>query len=116
MSVAAISDALANGASGAREAQKRRSWLIVPASKSEQIEEAATSGADVVVLDLVELVAEQDKARARAALRDALAASAAADAEVFVQTGVSAAAADLPACVWPGVTGIVVSRIESPAD
>ena len=43
----------------------RRSWLLVPASKAEQVAAAPRAGADVIVLDLVELVAEKDKFAAR---------------------------------------------------
>jgi citrate lyase beta subunit len=43
----------------------RRSWLLVPLSREERITQAPRSGADVVVLDVVELVAEKDKPAAR---------------------------------------------------
>ena len=46
----------------------RRSWLLVPASKPDEIASAAKSGADVIVLDLVEVIAENDKPAARQAL------------------------------------------------
>src|SRR5689334_7423282 len=82
---------------------RRRSWLIVPASKRDPIDEAARSGADVVVLDLVELVAGKDKAAARSAVGDAIGRFGAAAPEVFVQTEPSCADTDLAACVWPGV-------------
>ena len=39
---------------------ERRSWLLVPASKPGQFAAAVACGADVVVLDLVELVTERD--------------------------------------------------------
>ena len=43
-----------------------RSWILVPVSKPEQIEQASRSGADAIVLDLVELIAENDKRAGRA--------------------------------------------------
>ena len=63
----------------------RRSWLLVPMSQAEQIEHAAASGADVIVLDLVELVAEQDKHGARKNVRAAIDKARAGGAEVFAQ-------------------------------
>jgi citrate lyase subunit beta/citryl-CoA lyase len=88
----------------------RRSWLIVPASRS--AEDAARAGADVIVLDLAEFVAEKDKPAARAGVRSAIALSEY-GGEVFVQIDTRAAEADLAACVWPGLTGVVVSRAET---
>jgi citrate lyase subunit beta/citryl-CoA lyase len=93
----------------------RRSWLVVPASRAARIREASQSGADVVVLDLVELVAAEDRGSAREEIRTAIAAAKAGGAEVFVQTDPAAAGADLLAAIWPGISGVVVSRAESPA-
>lgn len=90
----------------------RRSWLLVPASKPIEIEQAAKSGADVVVLDLAELVLEKDKPAARQAVRGAIDLLRAAGREVFVQTEPEFCGADLEASVWPGLSGIVMSRAE----
>lgn len=92
----------------------RRSWLVVPMSKTEQIAQAAQSGADVVVLDLVELVAEEDKPAAREKVQAAIHTVQACGAEVFAQIDPVLLYADLHACVWPGLSGVVVSRAESP--
>jgi citrate lyase subunit beta/citryl-CoA lyase len=89
----------------------RRSWLIVPASKS--AEDAARAGADVIVLDLAEFVTEKDKPAARERVRSAIAALSDHSGEVFVQIDTRAAEADLAACVWPGLSGVVVSRAET---
>jgi citrate lyase subunit beta / citryl-CoA lyase len=93
----------------------RRSWLLVPASKPHEIEHAAKCGADVVVLDLVELVIEKDKPAARHAVRGAIEALRAGAAEAFIQTEPEFCGADLEAAVWPGLAGIVMSRVETPA-
>ena len=85
-----------------------RSWLIVPASDSARVAEAARSGADAVVLDLVELVA--DKAAARKAARSAIASVKTA---VYAQVDAGALEADLDACAWPGLAGVVISRVET---
>lgn len=94
---------------------KRRSWFIVPASKPELIARAPQSGADVLVLDLVEFVAERDKVAARSGARAAIETLRGGGADVFAQIDPHAANVDLCACVWPGLAGVVVSRAESAA-
>lgn len=91
----------------------RRSWLLVPMSKAERIAQAPQCGADVIVLDLVELVAEEDKLAARKKVQAAIPAARAGGAEVFAQIDPELLDADLLACVWPGLGGVVVSRAES---
>ena len=93
----------------------RRSWLVVPMSKAEQIAQAPRSGADVIVLDLVEFVADEDKFAAREKVRAAINTVKAGGAEVFGQIDPESLHADLHACVWPGLSGVVVPRAESPA-
>ena len=90
---------------------RQRSWLIVPASNGGLVAEASRSGADVVVLDLVELVADRDAARK--AVRAAIESAKAGGAEVYAQVDAGALEPDLSACAWPGLAGIVVSRAET---
>jgi citrate lyase subunit beta / citryl-CoA lyase len=94
--------------------RRRRSWLLVPVSRPELIEEAVRSSADVIVLDIAELVAEQDKPAARRRIGGTVSAARAGGAEVYVQIDASNFEADLEACVQPGLAGVVVSRAESP--
>ncbi|MCC7486379.1 MAG: hypothetical protein IT529_15510 [Burkholderiales bacterium] len=93
-----------------------RSWLIVPASKPREIALAGRSGADVVVLDFVEFVADALKPAARESARSAVEAARAGGARVYVQTTPDFMNADLRAAVWPGVAGVVISRAESPGN
>ncbi len=93
----------------------RRSWLLVPTSKPELIAQAAQSGADAIVLDLVELVAKKEKDAARVQVQAAIPTVKAGGAEVFAQIDPDFHYVDLHACVWPGLSGVVVSRVESPA-
>jgi citrate lyase subunit beta/citryl-CoA lyase len=93
----------------------RRSWLLAPVSRPQSIDEAARSGADVVVLDLVELVAEKDKHAARTAVQAAISSVRAGGAEAFVMIDPVLMYADLHACVWPGSSGVIVARAESAA-
>lgn len=92
----------------------RRSWLLVPLSDEERVGQAGRSGADVIVLDLQELVPEEKKPAARERAGSALATARAGGAEVFVQVDPEVLYADLRACVWPGLSGVVVARLESP--
>ena len=91
----------------------RRSWLIVPATQRDLSEDAAKCGTDVIVLDLVELVAEARKADARSSVASAVDAVRSNGAEAFVQVDPEVAA-DLRACVSPGLSGVLLSRVESP--
>lgn len=92
----------------------RRSWLLVPMSKAGLVAQPAQSGADAIVLDLVELVAEQEKHAARTNVQAAIHTVKAGGAEVFAQIDPDFLYLDLHACVWPGLSGVVVSRAESP--
>ena len=92
----------------------RRSWLLVPVSHPHRVSDAPSAGADVIVLDLAEFVAESDKPAARESLRDCLVPASSTGAEVFVQIDPELMLADLTAAVWPGLDGIVVTRAETP--
>ena len=94
-------------------ARIRRSWLVVPMSKAEQVALASRLGADVIALDLVEFVAEEYKPAARERVQAAIRTAHAGGAEVFAQVDPELLVADLHACAWPGLTGVIVSRLES---
>ena len=94
----------------------RRSWLIVPCDDAIQIEQAAASAADVLVLDLMELVPEGMKAAVRERLPETIAQLARGDAEVFVQVDKELLYADLFASVQPGLRGVLMPRLESPQE
>src|SRR2546427_6490803 len=94
-------------------ARVRGSGVVVPMSKAEQIARASRSGADVIVLDLVEFVAEEYKPAARELVQAAIRTAHAGGAEVFAQVDPELLVADLHACAWPGLTGVIVSRLES---
>ena len=92
----------------------RRSWLLTPVSHPDRVSNAPSAGADVIVLDLAEFVAEPDKPAARESLRDCLVPAKSTGADVFVQIDPELMLADLTAAVWPGLDGIVVTRAETP--
>ncbi len=91
----------------------RRSWLLAPLSRPSLIDEALASAPDVVVFDLAELVTERDKPAARTAAQAAVRRAREAKSECFVLIDPVLAYADLQACVWPGLHGVIVSRTQS---
>jgi citrate lyase subunit beta/citryl-CoA lyase len=93
----------------------RRSWLIVPANDSERLAEAARAGADVVVLDLQDMVHETKKHAARKCIRDAIPQICERGSEVFVRADIELLYVDLHAAVWRGLSGVMlpgVTRVE----
>ena len=92
----------------------RRSWLLLPASDDDRVEGGYLAGADVVVLDLVEFVEDGDKPAARENLALAIHRVNAGGAEVFAQVDPELLYADLKACVWPGLSGVIIAGLESP--
>jgi citrate lyase subunit beta/citryl-CoA lyase len=90
----------------------RRSWTLVPLSDGPAIAEAWTWGADVVLLDLAEMVADVDKPAARDAARQAVESVSRGGAEVFLLADRELLYADLKASVCRGLAGVVL-RLES---
>ncbi len=89
----------------------RRSWLIVPAHDNDRLAEAASSNADVVVLDLQDTVHDSMRHEARDNIRDAISDMRDAGSEVFVRVDIELIYADLVASVWRGLTGIVIPGV-----
>jgi citrate lyase subunit beta/citryl-CoA lyase len=94
----------------------RRSWLMVPSDDRSQVEQAAASAADVIVLDLTEFVPEGVKPVARERLPEAIRVLAQSGAEIFAQVDKELLYADLSAAVWPGLSGILIPHMESPGE
>jgi citrate lyase subunit beta/citryl-CoA lyase len=93
----------------------RRSWLIVPADNDARLAEAARAGADVIVLDLQDMVHDSKKHAARARLREAIPQMCAQGAEVFVRSDLDLLYADLHAAVWRGLSGVMLPGVTSVA-
>lgn len=92
-----------------------RSALFVPATRPERIPKALASGADVVIVDLEDAVAESLKAEARGHLDAFLASNP--QARVLVRTnapGHAQQAEDLKLCaLHPGVIAVLLPKVES---
>lgn len=92
----------------------KRSFLFTPGNQAKRVAKAFTFGADAVILDLEDSVAEQDKFAARKPVAEALAAN---QAYVRVNAmGTPWCYADLVEVVRPGLQGIVLPKVESAAD
>jgi citrate lyase beta subunit len=93
----------------------RRSWLIAPAHDDARLAEAAQAGADVIVLDLQDMVHDTKKHEARARIRDLLPHLCAQGVEVFVRANFELLYADLHASVWRGLSGVMLPGVTSVA-
>jgi citrate lyase subunit beta / citryl-CoA lyase len=93
----------------------RRSWLLVPAHRTDLMERLDTFGADVIVLDLEDLVHDQRKYAARANIREGIDRARRGGAEVFVRCDLELLYADLEASVWRGLQGVVLPKVTSVA-
>jgi citrate lyase subunit beta/citryl-CoA lyase len=95
-----------------------RSYLFVPGHRSSMFGKALGSGADVVVLDLEDAVADAHKAEARDSVLAWLDGDDAAAAGGRIALRVNAAGtaafdADLPLCAHPRVRTVLLSKAES---
>ena len=94
------------------DTSKRRSWLLVPPSE-DAVEEALGHGPDVLVVDLVELIPPEARADAVKQLAGVVErAVASGSVEVFLQVNVNRMAEELEAGIRPGVSGVVMPRLE----
>ncbi len=97
-----------------------RSYLFAPADSPSKMEKAYGSGADAVILDLEDSVAEARKPDARKAVADFLGAKSGADGvQLWVRINPLAgphAIADLDGVVAAGPFGIVLPKPDSAAD
>lgn len=91
-----------------------RSWLFVPGHRGDRFDRAAASGADVVVCDLEDAVAEEAKATARAEVTRWLARGGTACVRVNAP-GTPFADADVAALAGvPGLVAVMVPKAEDP--
>lgn len=93
----------------------RRSNLLVLVTDAAAVAECWRRNADAVTLDLGS-VPNAEKVRARTLLKDAIGMAGRAASEVFVRVDKTFLHADLDAAIWPGLTGIMLSRVESAAE
>jgi len=93
-----------------------RSLLFVPANDANRLAKAHSRGADAVIIDLEDAVAATDKPLARSVVPAAAAGLYEQGAEVVVRinAGWRDAVADLDAAVRPGISAIMIPKVETP--
>lgn len=93
-----------------------RSFLLTPITSQRSIDAAATSSADVIMLDLVKGGPHTDRAEARALLQERIGHLTSLGRNVLVRiNGGSLAPLDLRAAAVPGVCGLIMPRVENAA-
>lgn len=93
-----------------------RSLMFTPGNDERKLAKVTTLGADVVVLDLEDAVADAEKVAARATARAAL--DGYADATAFIRVNPFDSGLmedDVAAVVGPGLAGIMLPKVEDPA-
>ena len=99
-----------------------KTWLFVPVTRIDRVEKAFASGADAVIVDLEDAVAQVDKAQARAALKDYYAAQHEAKSYRPIWLRINKAdsaefAKDLALCQQlPELAGVLLAKAEQAAD
>lgn len=96
-----------------------RSYLYAPGSSPRVMRQALASGADAVILDLEDAVADSAKSTARTEIRNLLSEVAqepvAPDVHVRInRDGLGYLESDLDAVAWPGLDAIRLPKAESP--
>lgn len=94
-----------------------RSLLFAPGNHARRVEKCLTLGADAVILDLEDAVADAEKSATRAVVVQALGRPRRSQGYVRVNSlGTPWALGDFLAVVAPGVDGIVLPKVESASD
>jgi citrate lyase subunit beta / citryl-CoA lyase len=89
---------------------------MVPMTVQQFVEKAWRYNADAITLDLEDGVPQPHKGEVRASLKEAIALAGCGGAEVFVRVNKPFLAADVAAAVWPGLTGVMLPKVESGAE
>jgi citrate lyase subunit beta / citryl-CoA lyase len=89
---------------------------MVPMTVQQFVEKAWRYNADAITLDLEDGVPQPHKGEVRSSLKEAIALAGCGGAEVFVRVNKPFLAADVAAAVWPGLTGVMLPKVESGAE
>ena len=93
----------------AADLRTRRSVLLIPADRPEQVPLALNLSPDALCLDMVDLVPPWRRDLARQLVWGEITAASKSYSEVLVRIDRATAREDLGMCVWPGLSGVVVS-------
>ena len=94
----------------------RRSWMILPAHKSDEVMRYRDFGPDVAVLDLEYSVPPKHKEAARASLEQLVREVGQSKTEAFVRVDRETRWADIRAAMYRGIKGIIVPGPEEPEE
>jgi citrate lyase subunit beta / citryl-CoA lyase len=86
---------------------------MVPISVRRFVEKAWHYNADAITLDLEDGMLPAQKVEARTCLKEAITQVGCGGAEVVVRVSQPSVYADIAAAVWPGLTGIMLPKVES---
>jgi citrate lyase subunit beta/citryl-CoA lyase len=89
---------------------------MVPMTVQQFVEKAWRYNADAITLDLEDGVPQPHKGEVRSSLKEAIALAGCGGAEVFVRVNKPFLAADVAAAAWPGLTGVMLPKVESGAE
>jgi citrate lyase subunit beta / citryl-CoA lyase len=89
---------------------------MVPVTVQQFVEKAWRYNADAITVDLEDGVPQPHKSEVRSSLKEAIALAGCGGAEVFVRVNKPFLAADVAAAVWPGLTGVMLPKVESGAE
>jgi citrate lyase subunit beta/citryl-CoA lyase len=99
--------------------QLYRSLLFIPAQKDRWIAKAHTTGADAIILDLEDALPDDLKAATRRTVADSIRTVATSGRPCFVRVNAPDTGMlfeDIDAVTQPDLTGLVLSKIETPDD
>ena len=94
----------------------QRSTLAMPVNVRRFVENAWRRNADAVILDLEDAIAPAERAHARTLVREALSLVTAGGAEAWVRINRETVEEDCEASVWPGLSGVIVPKTETPEE
>jgi citrate lyase subunit beta / citryl-CoA lyase len=89
---------------------------MVPMTVQRFVANAWRHNADAITLDLEDGVPQAHKGEVRSNLKEAIALAGRGGAEVFARINKPFLAADLAAAAWPGLTGVMLPKVESGAE
>lgn len=96
-----------------------RSWFYVPGNSKEELDAALTYEADIIVIDLEDLVPPPLKTGARQLVRENLKYAKSGASEVWVRVNdysTNLTTGDLDAVVYPGLDGVVLTKVSGAGD
>lgn len=99
-----------------KEPLVRRTTLIMPADREKFVANAWKRGADAICLDLEDGVSSEQKDAARGMVKGEIAAASRGGADVLVRVNSDwpIQKEDLDASIYPGLCGIILTKVESP--